>query len=278
MTAIDINPEEVDWIKAYADSVSKPFGTEFDRAGNRFKDSKRELERFTESINATLSNGRGYIAAADAAHNELCIASALLSNSDPHFKLLEYEPTLPGCAKSIDFRATTGDDHAIFIDVKTIQPQVKDRWEQFERARREGWLPENVRVVLEKGWLAGELWHDMFAARSRMLEYTLQLEAKIRDGKLATDKTSFILALCGEGFHWHRDELEDFVAFYGSGRHRPDDPFSKAEAKEMAEKKISLDRTIGRFACMSRPQFEIRQRRLNWNVQPPTRADLAQSS
>jgi hypothetical protein len=37
------------------------------------------------------------------------------------------------------------------------------------------------------------------------------------------------MAFCGEGFHWHRDELEGFVNFYFSRKHRADNPFSQAE-------------------------------------------------
>jgi hypothetical protein len=154
--------------------------------------------------------------------------------------------------------------------VKTIKPKPRDRWDQFEKAKKEGWFPENVQVILSKPWLGGELWHNMFTARARMLEYALELEAKIRDFKVIEDENTLsILAFCGEGFHWRLDDLEDFVSFYRTGCHRADDPFSKAEAKDIADKNITLNRTITRFACMNRPQFAIRHRRLNWNVQPP---------
>jgi hypothetical protein len=266
-----LSKEDTAWIKSYAAEVSKAFGADFSGADNRFNDSKRLLQRFTGAIGSVLANGlAASFPEVDAAHNELCVATALLSNTALHFTTLEYEPVLTGCAKSIDFRATTNDGLILFVDVKTIQPETKDRWDQFEKARKQGWFPENVNVILSKGGLGGELWHNMFAARSRMLEYTLELEAKIRDGKLADDRTIFILALCGEGFHWRHDQLEDFVAFYSGGAHRSDDSFSKAELKDMADRKITLDRTISRFSCMNRCQFDIRQRRLNWHVRPPS--------
>ena len=266
-----VQQEDAEWIKPYAAEVSKAFGADFSGARNRFRDSKRLLQRFTDAIGSVLANGlAASFPEVDAAHNELCVATALLSNTALHFTNLEYEPVLADCTKSIDFRATANDELIVFVDVKTIQPEPKDRWDQFEKALKQGWFPENVNVILSKGGLGGELWHNMFAARCRMLEYTLELEAKIRAGKLADDKTIFILALCGEGFHWCRDQLEDFVTFYRSGAHRSDDPLSKAELKDIADKKITLDRTISRFACMSRCQFGIRQRRLNWHVRPPS--------
>ena len=156
-----------------------------------------------------------------------------------------------------------------YIDVKTIKPESKDRWEQFVRARKEKWLPENVGVELDQEWLGGTLWHYMFASRARMLEHALELENKIAEGALGTDNVAFILALCGEGFYWHEHDLEDFVSFYSNGRHRADDPFSQVELKYMAEKRLHLNGTISSFAFMIRRQGEVRQRLLKWHVQPP---------
>ena len=103
-----------------------------------------------------------------------------------------------------------------------------------------------------------------------MMSYTVELEEKIRDGKLAVPNTIFVLALCGEGFHWHPDGLEDFVAFYKTGTHRGDDAFAKMEDHFIASKGIKRDGTINQFSCMNRPQFDIHPRRLTWGVQPPT--------
>ncbi len=272
MLATDIDQEEAKWINSYADEVSRVFGDEFDTAGARLKDSKKLLLRFTNAINSMLSKGRSFISAVDESHNELCVASQLLANSNPRFTLIEYEPVLTGCGKSIDFRGSTDHGMTWFIDVKTIKPKPKDRWDQFEKAIEQGWFPENVRVILSEDWLGGEIWHNMFAARARMLEYALSLEEKIRGCQLGGNNTFFILVLCGEGFHWHQDGLEDFVSFYRSGIHRADDPFSKGEAKYIADSKITLDRTISHFGCVNRPQFAIRHRRLSWNVQPPRAA------
>jgi hypothetical protein len=268
--ATDIDQEEVKWIKSYAVEVTTVFGGEFDSQAARFKDSKKLLQRFDKAVNSMLSKGRRLVAAVDEAHNELCVASQLLANADPRFTLVEYEPILPRCAKSIDFRARTDQGRTLYVDVKTIKPKPTDRWDHFEKAKKEGWFPENVQVILSKPWLGGELWHNMFTARARMLEYALELEAKIRDCTLVEDdNTFFIIVFCGDGFHWRQDGLEDFVSFYRTGSHRADDPFSKVETKDIADKNITLNRTITRFACMNRSQFAIRHRRLNWNVQPP---------
>jgi hypothetical protein len=270
MNATDISQDEAVLIKSYAGEVTAAFGKEFTDDRARLKGSGKLLARFADAVGSMLSNGRRLIAGVDEAHNELCVASQLLANVAPRFALLEYEPGLPDSAQSIDFRARTDAGQAFYVDVKTISPRVNDRWDQFEKAQKEGWFPANVHVTLFQTLLGGELWHNMFAARARMLEYALHLEAKIRDCALGDARESFFtLVFGGEGFHWREDGLEDFVSFYRTGTHRPDDPFSKAEAKHIADKNIRIDRTITRFACMRRSQFEIRHRRINWNVRPP---------
>jgi len=257
--------DDIAWLNDYAAEVHEAFGAEFRDAGNRFARGKALLQQFTKAVGSVRTRGWGYFNAVDERHNELCIASAILAN--PSVVQLDYEPRLPGCAKSIDFQATAEDGMVSYVDVKTIKPDAKDGWKQYERAQQEKWLPKRVQVVLSKGCIGGEIWHSMFAARSSMLDYTLKLEAKI--AKLSTENARFVMAFCGEGFNWDRSELEDFVSFYFKGRHRDDDPFSQAELKDMKDKGRCFDRTITRFACMSRPQGTVRQRPIHWNVQPP---------
>jgi hypothetical protein len=183
---------------------------------------------------------------------------------------LAYEPPLPGCAKTIDFRGVTSDGVTVYVDVKTIKPEPKDKWEQFERAREDDLIPENVIVGLFKEWMGGEIWHGWFAARGRMLEYTLELEQKIREAGLNKQtNTAFCLALCGTGFEWHESLFEDFVDFYRSGRYRSDDSFAKMEAHYMTKARMSLNRTIARFVYIERKTTMILPERLNWNVREP---------
>jgi hypothetical protein len=266
---IPLDEDDIAWLNRYAAEVHEAFGTEFRAAGNRFVRGKPLLHRFTKAVDYVLTHGRGYFSAVDEAHNELCIASAILANPNPRVVRLDYELSLPGCAKSIDFRATAEDGMVFYVDVKTIKPVAKDRWEQYEKAHQEQWLPQRVQVVLSRDWLGGEIWHSMFTTRGRMLEYTLELEAKIAEAKLSVENARFVMAFCGEGFNWHRNELEDFVSFYFKGRHRADDPFSQAELKYMTDKHLRFNRTITSFACMSRPQGTVREMPIHWNVQPP---------
>jgi hypothetical protein len=267
-TDLSLSADDIEWVKAYAAEVMEAFGAEFAAANDRFKDGQVLLNRFNAAIESVLKNGRGHFRAVDEAHNELCTASALLSNTKLKFIRLEYEPSLSGCPKTIDFRATAEDGQIAYVDVKTIKPESTDRWDQFERATAERWFPENIIVGISKEWLGGEIWHGWFAARSRMLEYSLELEQKITEAGLAADNVIPVPALYGDGFRWHQDQLEDFVSFYYCGVHRGDDPFAQTERKYITDKRIYLKRTVSRFAYFQWKQGEIRPNRVNWHVRP----------
>ncbi len=268
MSGTMLATSDVKWLEEYRSEVLKGFKPVFADALDQFAQGEQLLRRFNEAVDSVRTGA--LFRTVDEAHNELCVAKALLENTKPRFSSLAYEPRLTGCGKSIDFRASFGGGSTAFVDVKTIKPEPKDRWDQFERALKEGWIPNNIVVALSKEWLGGEIWHQMFSARARMLEYTLELEVKIRDCALKNKgKALFILALCGNGVDWHEDGLEDFVQFYRTGRHRSDDLFSAVESHDTREKGVVLERTVSRFACMQRHQGEVFCRRLNWNVRAP---------
>lgn len=261
--------EDIEWFKGYARETTQFFSTRFNTRQKQFPNWKALIRGFNNAIDNVLAGGLALSRAVDEAHNELCIADAILYNPAPQFLRLDCEPRLRGCKKSIDFRARSQDGFTLYADVKTIRPVLTDRRDQYQRALKQGWLPDNVRLVLSDERLGGEIWHSMFAARSRMLEYTLELEQKIHAGELEAEKALFVLAFCGEGFYWHEHHLEDFVHFYYRRSYRSDDPFSKAEANHLAEQKIDLARTVSQFACMCRPHGNARPWRLNWDVRPP---------
>ena len=48
--------------------------------------------------------------------------------------------------------AAAPDGSTLYVDVKTLRPEDGDRWEQFEEAVREDWVPENVNVVLSRSY------------------------------------------------------------------------------------------------------------------------------
>lgn len=269
-TAEPLGEDEIKWIKSHTSKVLDTFGDRFRQDANRFKSYDKLLKRFKRAEKAALEHGLSQFHAVHEAHNELCVAFALLDNREPLFTSLEYEPSLPNCKKTIDFRAISGDDLSVYVDVKTISPRAIDSWEKFEEANKEGWFPKNVHVCLGKEELGGEIWHDMFAARSRMLEHTHKLEQKISDCIANVDNTMFILALCGGGVPWREGELEDFVSYYFSGKYRFDDPFANMTANHIRDKGISLEKSITRFAYFRRAPLDLFPEYHNWNVRPPS--------
>ena len=75
--------------------------------------------------------------------------------------------------------------------------------------------------------------------------------------------------LCGNGFHWHEDELEDFVAFYVDGQHRPDDALATMEKHFVDARRLELPRRVVRFGYCQRPSGAVSPSGVNWWVRPP---------
>lgn len=267
-----MKPDEIEQVERYRRQVTSAFGEIFTAETGRFPDGPRILVRFNDAVDRALTGSP--LRAITEAHNELCIARALLLNTKPRVSSLVYEVPLMSCAKSIDFRGVSDDGLTVFVDVKTIIPEPKDRWGQFEKMREEERFPEGHIIGVFKEWMGGEIWHGWFAGRGRMLEYTLELEEKIREAGLKGRKnTIFILAFCGTGLH--ESQLEDFGDFYSSGRFRSDDSFAKMEAHFMEEQKLSLERTVTSFACMHRKQRAILPTLLHWKVRGPVDPERA---
>ena len=264
-----IDDTDIAWLHDYEGSTLKHFGLRFAACGLRFEHGDALLTRYSAAIREVISKGRAQFSAVDEAHNEICVADAVLSDPSVSEAKLLYEPSLPNTGKTIDFVLQEADGNLTLIDVKTIKPKPRDRWDQYERAINEKWLPKNVQFLLQQEWQGGELWHSAFASRSRFLEYAVELEAKLTAAAYGDAAHRQILVFCGEGFYWHQSELEDFVAFYRSGTHRPDDPFALAEDCYVQESELTLRRSISSFACLDRRQGDIKARRINWHVQPP---------
>ena len=189
--------------------------------------------------------------------NELILANLILNNKTFVCKKLSYEPQPTGISssvKTIDFCFETADEHIVYCDVKTIKPRDNDAWEKF--VKHQQYFPPNVTIHLDQNGLGGELYHNMHNSRASMLTYAVELEQKITIyGK--PPKTHFILVFCGNGFHWHLDELEDFTDFYVTGRHNPGDHFSEMENHNMMDKRIFFNKTIDRFAYLKRQATNV---------------------
>jgi hypothetical protein len=131
-----------------------------------------------------------------------------------------------------------------------------------------GQITDNVTIHFERDWMGGELWHQKFSARVKMLEHSRELEDRIATGGVDSPNHGFVLAFFSDGFAWHEDELEDFVAFYRTGRHRQDDGLAKME-RHSVQAERSLTRRISTFGYFCRPAFSLSPNAKNWDVQPP---------
>jgi hypothetical protein len=182
--------------------------------------------------------------------NELLIAKRFLQ--DRLCASVEYEPSLDGSKKTIDFLFRTTDGDRIFYDAKTIHPTDKDTLRRYERAKREGWFAPGTHLILDEAGQGGLLAHHQFATREKFRDHTLELEEKIRHVSNQQDgHTYFRMVFCGDGFRWHRDHLEDFADVYFTGQSRWDH-FAAMEAHYLTEKGLTLERTILGFCYFER--------------------------
>jgi hypothetical protein len=261
--------DDATWVAGYVTDVVSGLQERLAPHVGRFPDGERLIQRMVRARDAVLQHGWAHMRAIDEVHNEACVAIAILEANDPPATLLRYEPKLAGTNQTIDFVSEYAGEQPCFIDVKTIAPQTRNRWEQYAAAQEKGFMSDRATVTLLKDWLGGELWHNMFAARGRMLEYTLELEAKAATAGLRERSGCIVLMLCSNGFHWNEDELEDFVAFYTSGTHRPDDHFAQMEAADLKTHPLPPNRVVRQFGYMERSSGAILPSRLNWNAVPP---------
>lgn len=202
-----------------------------------------------------------------AAVNELCIARLILD--DKRVISASYEPQLESTAKTIDFLVClVGTEACIFYDVKTVQPEARDAWDRYERAKSKGWFTPHTELALEQEGMGGEIAHELFASREKFLDYTLELEAKIRSLPTQTP-TYFRLIFCGNGVQWRRDHLEDFADFYFSGHNRADDTLGSMQSHYMAEKRITFDRSIHGFCYFFRKQLGTTEKAFRCDVRGP---------
>jgi hypothetical protein len=181
--------------------------------------------------------------------NELAVAKLLLD--DPHVTdPITYEPALPD-GRRIDFVIDRSADN-LSIEVKTVRPRTADTddaWQKFlERSRHR---PEKVNFIVEKEWMGGAIYGNVFASRAHFLDYALEFESRLATAK-AVKNGPGCLIFCGTGFAWHLSNLEDFADFYHQGRHRGNDPFGPMETHSIEKKGIKLSRNIDHFAFLRR--------------------------
>ena len=182
--------------------------------------------------------------------NELYFAKLVLE--DPKVFRVEYEPSIPDTNKTIDFLVHPKEQEVqIYYDVKTVHPEARNAWKRYVRFLNQKLFTPRTDLILDEEWIGGEIAHNLFASREKFLEYSLELEAKIRSvGK--QENNVFRMVFCSNGFQWKDDHLEDFADFYFNGHPRPDDTFGVAQKHYLVENAIELDRSISGFCYLER--------------------------
>ncbi len=226
------------------------------------------INRYRATANRVLQKGFSNLKDFHEVHNEVCTAAIILEEAP--VKRVDYEPAINNCKKRFDFHVSMADGPVQFIEVKTIHPISKDDWVKYKAATEKGLFPKNTYLLLNDAWLGGELYHNSYAARGKMLDYTIETEDKIESCLMDVKEKITILVFFTDGFDWHLDELEDFVFFYRSGKHFPGDPFSAMEDDFIKNEGIHLKKVIHYFACFRRPKTEIRPNKIIWNVSSPS--------
>jgi hypothetical protein len=254
----------------FVENTKKDLFSSLEANKDRFPCSEKLLNRYTDIAERIQGGSATSIREFHEAQNELCTAVAILEDkSEPRTIKIEYEPINNDCDKRFDFHVTMSKGPVRYIEVKTIHPMSQDDWDKYQSALKKRRFPNNTHLILDNEWLGGELYHNSYAARGKMLDYTIITEDKIEQClKKKNEKITF-LVLFTNGFQWHLDELEDFVFYYYKGIHFPGDPFSKMEAYDVQDREIIFKKTIDSFAYFRRPKLEIRPNKVLWSVALP---------
>lgn len=235
---------------------------------NRFSSNQKLLSRYQNAYDTCYNRGSSSLDQFMEAHNEICVAVALLQDNES-VRRLEYELPLTNTDRRFDFFIERNDDRHIWVEVKSIRPKQLDARNKFISIKDRKLLSDNTEVILPQEFHGGEVWHDMEVGRSRMLEYSVETEEKIRLAGTEVRDDIFMLWFCMQPPAWNRSHLEDFVEFYRTGEHRYDDAFGKMEKHYLESNHIKLNRSINEFIILVRSDLEVRWRNIKRNITPP---------
>jgi hypothetical protein len=253
-------------IELFAERVRAAYGEVIVGSASRIVRGRALFDQFEAAV---------VICSQDSAHGRLLtervneLAAAKLLAEDQHLTgAIEYEPDLLPDGRKIDFVAARGDEN-VYVEVKTVHPDTDDTaeaWNNYVRRRQHH--PENVHFTVEREWMGGALYGNVFSSRSHFLEYTLDFEARLAAAK-AIRSGPGILVFCGNGFAWRLSDLEDFADFYHAGAHREDDPFALMEQHHMETHGLQILRNVDYFGCLRRHAEQADLERFTLPVRGP---------
>ena len=186
-----------------------------------------------------------------------------------NYRQLEYEP-IPdkdNNGKTIDFKILK-ENCIKYVDLKTIHPKPQDDWKKFKNIVLRKLFPNHIGIVIDKKWLGGEIWHDLYNSRQAMLDYTIELEEKIKNYNIS-ENTKIGMTFCKNNSFWSLTDLEDFADFYKARCHNPDDIFAKMEKHYVKKNNINLERNIDFFCYLERDVTKTIATKFYWNVHGP---------
>jgi ribosomal protein L30 len=199
--------------------------------------------------------------------NEMAVAKVLVEDQTIAGPIT-YEPDFLPDSRKIDFVVDRGADN-LYVEVKTVRPRTADTeatWEKY--IGRKAHHPPNVQFVVEKDWIGGSIYGNVFGSRGHFLDYTREFEQRLAAAK-AIKSGPGVLIFCGTGFAWHKSNLEDFSDFYLTGVHRDDDAFALMEQHNIKEKKIKLLRNIDHFGYLRRHIEVPKMEKFHFPIQGP---------
>ena len=167
--------------------------------------------QFEAAVEACRSDPKGDDRQITEKVNEMAVAKVLLEEEAITWPIT-YEPDLLPVGRKIDFVVDRGADN-LYIEVKTVRPRTVDTEEAWQKfiARRQR-HPDNVNFIVEKEWMGGAIYGNVFASRSHFLDYTLDFETRLAAAQ-AIKPGHGVLIFCGTGFAWRKSNLEDFADF-----------------------------------------------------------------
>lgn len=192
--------------------------------------------------------------------NHISVANVLLNEPRAYCELMEYEVPLPGGQEKMDFRLHYKDSQ-VNCDVKTIQPEPKNRWEAYKAFMQKEYLPEPIESTPEEE----EKRRIMYRPRALMVDYTVEFENKLT---LMEKKPGiiYVLTFCGDGYDWDSRLLADFAEFYLRGVHNTDDPYAQIGAEYLQKNKIVFKKSIDYFAYHERQKHNFEYKWYDPNI------------
>lgn len=155
-------------------------------------------QQFQSAIEACIAGAMGCERQLSEKINEMATAKVLVEDHTIEGELF-YEPDILPSGRKIDFVAKRATDN-LYVEVKTVRPETPDNevsWARYQELRR--FHPENVNFIVREDWMGGMIYGNIFASRSKFLQYSLAFEERLDEAQGVAAGPG-VLVFCGTGF------------------------------------------------------------------------------